>query len=369
MRFTFLVHPLNEWMLRFFGARNLLFEILRAPLGKGEQFAFRQDMVRPITLFPQITSDQGHTCSGQVIGIPSMPGPMLSEQAASVDIMRSAIESYGEDSDLVGLGALCAVVGLRGMELADQVKVPVTTGNSLTCWAAAETTQKAFQLLTQSERFSPRVLIVGLPGTMAAGLMEVLATRGLPVEVFHRSYPKPLVRKIERLEKKTGAAIKRWDNLDEALKAKGIVVGAGSIGGELADANLRPGTVVVDVAQPLDTTPAQRKRGDLLVLEGELLALPRATDAKWRSFWSSLYNTIVGQDSHHVFACLAEPMVLCLEGRPESFSLGKRLSVDRVEEIGALAKAHGFGVRSLISGRTPQHPEDLQRFAQIPWLP
>jgi fatty aldehyde-generating acyl-ACP reductase len=39
---------------------------------------------------------------------------------------------------------------------------------------------------------------------------------------------------------------------------------------------------------------------------------------------------------------MAEPMVLALENRYESYSLGKQIRVDRVREIAQLARRHGF---------------------------
>lgn len=369
MRFTFLVHPLSEWMLRLYSVRNLQGEVLATRFGQVDRFAFRADLIKPITVFPRIASDLGPTCAGRVVGIPTLPEQMLADQAATVALMRAAVERWAHQSELVGLGALCAIVGLRGEELAQQVKLPVTTGNALTCWTSVETTAKLYERLSRGPRFRRRVLMVGMPGTIANPLAAVLAERGLPVEVYHPSWPKPLSKFVDQLEAKTGRAIPRWTDLQAAVQDKGILVGASSLGGELAQVDLRPGTAVVDVAQPLDTTPAQRRREDLLIVEGEMLGLPKATDGRWQRFTSKVYNMVVGQDDRHVLACLAEPMVLCLEERAESFSLGRNLDPARVHEIGALARRHGFEVRDFLHDGRALDPEDLDRFARIPWLP
>jgi hypothetical protein len=49
------------------------------------------------------------------------------------------------------------------------------------------------------------------------------------------------------------------------------------------------------------------------------------------------------------YACMAETMLLALEGRYENFSLGKELSLERVMEIGQLAQKHGFKLAGLRS--------------------
>jgi len=43
-----------------------------------------------------------------------------------------------------------------------------------------------------------------------------------------------------------------------------------------------------------------------------------------------------------VYACMAETMALAMEGRYECFSLGREISLERVEEIAQLARKHGF---------------------------
>ncbi|MEL6182253.1 MAG: hypothetical protein AAFS10_25070, partial [Myxococcota bacterium] len=337
--------------------------------GHSHTVAYDPSLIGTITRFPVIQSDAGETCSGQIVGIPTLMQHLLADQEKAVEMMWKAAEEHAAEADVIGLGAACAVVGLRGEVLARRLDRPVTTGNSLTCWASAETVSRAMTLATSEPRFHPRVLVVGLPGTVAEALVGVLALRGLPVEVYSRRFAKPLERRLSRIEADTGVQLRRWTDLDAAVRAKGIIVGAGSLGGELASADLRPGTVVVDVAQPLDTTPEQRARRDLMVLEGELVYMPKATGNRWLSFWTTLYNAIIGQGQQRVFACLAEPMVLCLDGRSESYSLGRKLDPHRVEALGQSAARHGFGVRGLYSGTTEVRPHELREFVRIPWLP
>ena len=54
---------------------------------------------------------------------------------------------------------------------------------------------------------------------------------------------------------------------------------------------------------------------------------------------------------HHgmIPSCLGETINLALENRPESFSLGRNLSVERVREIGAIAAKNGFRFDRLYS--------------------
>jgi hypothetical protein len=64
---------------------------------------------------------------------------------------------------------------------------------------------------------------------------------------------------------------------------------------------------------------------------------------------------------------MAETIALALEGRFEDYTLGKHLTRGRVEEIGAMAKKHGFllsGFRSFEQEVTEQHIETVRRNAK-----
>ena len=49
-----------------------------------------------------------------------------------------------------------------------------------------------------------------------------------------------------------------------------------------------------------------------------------------------------GLPPDRAYACMAETMVLALEGRYESYSLGKHIRVEKAREIAQLARQHGF---------------------------
>jgi hypothetical protein len=64
---------------------------------------------------------------------------------------------------------------------------------------------------------------------------------------------------------------------------------------------------------------------------------------------------------------MAETIALALEGRFEDYTLGKHLTRERVEEIGVIAKRHGFrlsGFRSFEREVTEQHIETVRRNAK-----
>jgi predicted amino acid dehydrogenase len=112
-----------------------------------------------------------------------------------------------------------------------------------------------------------------------------------------------------------------------------ILTVTSAVGSIIEPEHLKPGAVVCDVARPRDVSrTVQEKRDDVLVLEGGMVEVPGPVN----------FNFDFGFPPGKAYACMAETMVLALEGKYEDYSLGKYITIDRVREIGALATRHGF---------------------------
>jgi hypothetical protein len=68
------------------------------------------------------------------------------------------------------------------------------------------------------------------------------------------------------------------------------------------------------------------------------------------------------------YACMAETMALALDGKYESYTLGKDLTVEQVTAIEQIAERHGFrlgGFRSFERAVTDEQIEHIKRQAQL----
>ena len=68
------------------------------------------------------------------------------------------------------------------------------------------------------------------------------------------------------------------------------------------------------------------------------------------------------------YACMAETMALALEGRCEDYTIGKDITLERVNEITAIAERHGFrlsGFRSFEREVTEEQIERVRRNCRI----
>ena len=78
----------------------------------------------------------------------------------------------------------------------------------------------------------------------------------------------------------------------------------------------------------------------MLVIKGGVVDVPGKVD----------FGFDFGLPPGQAYACMAEAMVLALEGLYESYSLGKQVRVEQAREIARLARKHGF---SVVSGQSP----------------
>ncbi|MCP4809035.1 MAG: hypothetical protein GY913_13545 [Proteobacteria bacterium] len=304
---------MTEGQLRIVGARRGLVDVAagRAPTGApGELCRLRF----------------GDVAEGVVVTIPRTPYNLLEHQDEALRAMIEAAHVPGH-VDAIGLGSLLAVVAGRGVSLQEYVKVPVTTGGAATTWSAVENT-----LAVCRTRGEERVAVLGYAGAVGQAVAELLSKSGLDVVVAGRG------KALERRAAKLGLPLM---SAEDAVKGRRVVVGAATTGGTLDPGALEPGTVLLDVALPPTLTAGEHSPG-VKVLAAEAMAIPPGWD---KGFWGRLYHVVSGYGPWQVYACLLEPMVIALTGRPTPFAQGRRIRLDDVETFGREARKLGLAPR------------------------
>jgi predicted amino acid dehydrogenase len=310
--FAFLVHPLTPFQRRVMGVRRGHFGAaigLKAlDLQAGELCRF----------------GVGEALEGSVIALPHLPGALLEDQGGAVDAMKQVTDAL-EGVQAVGLGSLLAVVGGRGEELAGRVDVPITTGAAATAWAAAGNA-----LEVARAKGEERVAVLGFGGAVGEAVARLLVKAGLEVLAVGQGLAPG--RRAEEL----GVSL---CEVEAALGATRVVVGAATSGGSLDPGCLQPGTVLVDVALPSTLAPGPVPPG-VRILAGEAMELPPG----WkRGFWGWLYHFISGYGPGQIYACLAEPLVMAAQGRTRPYARGR--SVDPVDLEAFCRDAEALGLK------------------------
>jgi hypothetical protein len=69
----------------------------------------------------------------------------------------------------------------------------------------------------------------------------------------------------------------------------------------------------------------------------------------------------IGLPDRTVYACLAETIVLALEGRYENFTVGRSISWPKVKEIYRLGLRHGMALATISGVNGPYTDDDFAR--------
>jgi len=333
-KFAFVIHPVYEE------------DILR----KFPMFKHLPDFVieRATRLIPPlkvsditgIRSDYNE-CVGEFIGCPltsrQLLGLPLLESLRKIIACVKLAEKNG--AKIVGLGALTSVIGDGGITIAQNSNIAVTTGNSYTVYTALEGTKYAAGLMG-IDWPNANIVVLGATGSIGKVCVQLLARENKYLTLVARQQSK-LEKLAAEIMYKNGLAVKITSSLKEALKSADVVMAvSASVDYQIEPEDLKPGAVVCDVARPRDVSPqVARLRNDVLVVEGGVVDVPNGAD----------FNFNFGFPPGKSYACMAETMILTLEKRFECFSLGREMSIEKVEEIAKLARKHGFKLSGLRS--------------------
>ncbi len=319
-RFVFLVHPFTGPIRRLAALRTA-----RPRLGLARRPTPDLDDARPICRLVLEASDR--LIEGVVVTVPLLPDQLLDDQEAALTMMRAAVARAGGAVDVVGLGSLLAVVAGRGTALQQHLWQPVTTGAAATAWAAAENAMGAARGLGVWP--DGPIAVLGHRGTVGSAVVDILQADGArAIRVAARG---------GQARRARGQGLVPCDDEAQAVAGCPVVVGASTTGGILSPQALAPGAVLVDVAIPR-TLDGPARRGTR-VLAGEAVLPPPAYR---RGRWGALYHLLAGYGPAHLFACLAEPMIMAAEGLDRPFAQGRRVTPEALKDIRRLAPAWGF---------------------------
>jgi predicted amino acid dehydrogenase len=304
-----------------------------------------------------IHSETGAETTGWFIGCPLTARRLIhGDERKSIDnIVACAELGQRLGAEIVGLGAFTSIVGDAGVTIAERVEIGVTTGNSYT---VATAVQGALQAARQVgiELGQAKVAILGATGSIGQVCARLLAPTVGTLSVCARRR-EPLEKLAAELAA-VGVTVEVTTEVNEALREADIVIAVTSaVDAVIQPEMLKPGAVVCDVARPRDVSrQVAEKRQDVLVIEGGAVEVPGPVQ----------FNFDFGFPPGTAYACMAETMILALEGRTGDYSLGRDIQIGQVEEITDLGRKHGFklaGFRSFERGVTEEQIERVRRAA------
>ncbi len=337
--FAFIIHPIDA--RRDVARKYPIAQYLPVPV---IEFALKRMGPRVLGEISGVHSMTGAETKGWFLGCALTPKLMLELPTEFVykKILECCELAAEKGAKLIGLGAFTAVVGDGGETIAKRSPIPVTTGNSYTVATAIEGTLRAAEMMG-IDCARAKLAIVGATGSIGRTCALVLARSFESVIVVGRD-----AEKSAAIAAEVGSKARATTDILAIRECDVIVTVTSSDAEIIQPEHLKSGCVVCDVARPRDVSVrVQRERNDVLVIEGGVVEVPGAVD----------FGFDFGFPPKTAYACMSETMILALEDRAESYTLGKNVSVEQVEEMQRLAAKHGFklaGFRSFEKALTPE---------------
>ena len=349
-KFAFVIHPLSA---KRDVARKYPF--VKIMPESWVEFALRYKGPMEVSHITGVTSTAGAEAEGWFVGCPLTPRQMANLPVQ--DVYRKIIDTVKMAEDhgakIVGLGAHTSVVGDGGITIAENSNIAVTTGNSYTIATGLQGSVRGAEMMG-IDPCAAHAAVVGAAGSIGRTCAQILSRKCRTLTLVDLSQQR-LDSMAEEISAESTAQVRTSTDVEAGIEDADIVVAVSSA----TDAIIQPrfikrGAVVCDIARPRDVSArVVKERNDVLVIDGGVVEVPG--DVR--------FNFDFGFPPKTAYACMSETMILALEGRYESFTLGKDVSVDQVEEITGLAEKHGFklaGFRSFERAITEEQITEIR---------
>ncbi len=360
-RFAFVVHPLSqEYIKKGFPVPKGTPQVIMDQVEKAA--AHMPPMV--YTKMDNIISPAGAEAEGWLISVGGTPKEMLarSPEFTYRRLLAAARMAEKMGAQIIGLGAFTKVVGDAGVTVARRAEIPVTSGNSYSAsgalWAAADALRRMGLVEAhESGKVKAKTMVVGASGSIGSVSSRLLAMAFDEVYLAGRTISKLEALKESILEETPDAKVVATVDYDQYLGDMDMIVTSTSGAGKkiLDITKVKPGCVITDVARPLDLPPEEvAKRPDVLVIESGEIELPSDVNMK-----------DIGLPKNVIYACLAETIVLALEGRFEVYTIGRDTEWRKVKEIYKLGLKHGMKLAAISGVNGVYSDEDIARVVEL----
>ncbi|MES2677410.1 MAG: aminotransferase class III-fold pyridoxal phosphate-dependent enzyme [Pseudomonadota bacterium] len=331
--------------------------------------------------------------------------PHSAEQLVSMDkeyvnelIGKTIDMAKQSGATIVGLGGYTSIVTLGGTTMVDR-GVNITTGNTYTMLSVCEAIHNLSSQL-DIDIAKLHVAIIGAVGSIGSAVVKSLLPKiqnmtliGNPSskDINTIRFAKTLKESILYLEnleidsiapnslgevllkeyrakkynineytadivnrKNESFKINFSSNYNNSIKEADIVVIATNNASKFVDPQyLKKGAIVFDLSRPANVMNQVTKlRDDILVIDGGIIEAPG----------KPLLGGKYGISENLCYACMAETMMLSLDGINKNFSLGFNIKDDEILTISALAKKHNFKLASYSSFDRPIPEDKINNF-------
>jgi fatty aldehyde-generating acyl-ACP reductase len=360
-KFCFVVHPLSlEDVARY------------EPGAKGKGDAIMRKIMEwmPPWAAVHVTgvrTPDGRETEGWFVSASLLPEQMIELPREEVYERILAAINIGVElgAQVAGLGAFTAVVGDGGVTIEERSPIPVTTGNSLTIGAGVQSFFRGAHEMGIDPAASTAV-VVGATGSIGSACVRLIAPKVKHVILVARNETR--LRKFhDRIAGEVSCETSYATGISDAVRRAQLVLTATSSTQDVIEPeDLQTGAVVCELSLPHDVSRrVALERPDVLVTEGGNMVVPGTP--RFERVREPGTEFDLNLPPRTALACMAETMVLALEDRLESYTLGRGIELDKIVEIEAMATRCGFtlaGMRAFDAAITPERIAATRAAAQ-----
>ncbi len=363
-RFAFVIHPLSQEYFKKIKPIELLSQVSPPVLMNSLEKIMAYAPPFVYSKVSGIKSPTGVEAEGWLISVGGTPKEIMrhSPEFTYRRLLDAAAMAKRLGAQIMGLGAFTKVVGDAGVTVAKRSPLPITTGNSYSAsgalWAAHDAMLR-LKLLPAPKgkgRVKFKSMVVGATGAIGSVCARLIAKVAEEVYLVSPETAKLLALKESILQETPDAKLYLSAQADKDIAEMDMIVTATSGAGKkvLDIMNVKPGCVITDVARPLDLPASEvAKRPDVLVIESGEIHMPGDVQMK-----------NIGLPKGVAYACLAETIVLTLEGRFENFTVGRAIEWEKVREIYKLGLKHGMKLAAISGVNGPFSDEDIEHIRE-----
>lgn len=350
--FTFLVHP-----------RNFQDVVSKYPFTKSFPAWLTRAFVKhlwPVIVSPitGLKNKNNQELFGYVIACPMLADQMMKNRKLALKrITQAAKLAEKTGAKILGLGALTASLTKGGLDLVNKVNINLTSGYAYTSVIVNQHTLKAAKALN-IDISKALVAVVGAAGNIGSNSARLLVKKGvknfLLVDLLRKK------DKVEALAKElkainSGISLQYSNQVHSISQADIVIAATNAPETIIRPSDLKPGTVVIDDAQPSDISEdVFKKRNDVLLLEGGVVKTP--------GIQSHFNFGLANRDDN--FGCLGEVLILSWMGWEKHYALGK-LEQRLIEEIQKAAEKLNFSPGDFQNAYQSYTEKDIERIKQI----
>jgi len=365
-RFAFVIHPLSQQYFRNAKPLDMVAKFSPPAVMNTVERAMAYAPPFVYSHVSGIKSPSGDEAEGWLITVGGTPKEIMahSPEFTYRRLLAAARMAKRMGAQIMGLGAFTKVVGDAGITVAKRAPLPITTGNSYSAsgalWAANEATKRLGLVeVNKKGKVQGKAMVVGATGAIGSVCARLMAKAITEIHMVAPETAKLLALKETILKETPDAKIHLATSADadkDLSEMDMIVTATSGAGKKILDImKVKPGCVITDVARPLDIPASDvAKRPDVLVIESGEIDLPG--DVKMKD---------IGLPKGVAYACLAETIVLTLEGQFENFTVGRNIEWEKVKEIYTLGLKHGMKLAAISGVNGVYSDEDINKVREL----